>query len=358
MIEPRSPNKESADVNDPGVVINTEQTGSKNDNSQNGISADAKILQPASNAEVKDGFGSTVTEPLGLEKKEDEVPRFIKEQTKEKSEDVRPEGVRDGIVSNATSGTDDSNLQTQASHEASVDGIAPLPAPIAQKERVIEKKKKIIWRDALSCWVLGMGMILIVLVIGLFLIVKSGILNIPYLSDWFYDAPLPTRYVEAGTMSWDEFRDLISVKLTENNLDNEPPIPLDLSEKEFTAFLHGVITGGLRNSEYRSEVAQVVILPESVEMYFYLTWHDYITFEILTHLAPIVEDNGTLRFEVIDAKFGDLPLPGLWVIRLIGYVFARDVGVWRIILSNGYGIQSSVLSDQSIKLLIGPVVVE
>jgi hypothetical protein len=247
---------------------------------------------------------------------------------------------------------------TQLPQQASEKPVAPLPAPIKQKEKEVKRKSMIIWGDLLSCWVLGIGAILIMLIVLLFLVAKSGILNIPLISSWFYNAPMPQRFVEAQPISWEEFRGVATGRLVGLGLDTEPPIKLELSEQEFTGLLRGVIADGLRSTEYRADVAQVVFLPESVELYFYLTWRELLTFEILTHLSPIVEDDGTLRFQVVDARFGDLPLPGLWVMRAIGYFFARDVGAWRIVLSNGYGIQSAGLVDQKIQLFIGPVLVQ
>ncbi len=233
--------------------------------------------------------------------------------------------------------------------------VTPLPAPIIKKKKEVEKKSRIIWGDIISCWVLGVATLLILLIILLFVVVKAGILNVPYLSERFYNPPLPYHFVVANTMSWSDFNKIVSTKLTEEGLDSEPPLDLQLTEQEFTGLLQGVVLNGLRSSEYKAEVAQVTFLPESIELYFYLTWHDYLTFEILTHLVPVVENDGTLRLEVVDARFGDLPLPGSWVINLIGYFFARDVGVWQIILSNGYGIQSATLSTRFIDLFIGPV---
>jgi hypothetical protein len=233
--------------------------------------------------------------------------------------------------------------------------VTPIPAPVKQTEKEVKKKSKIIWGDVLSCWVLGIGAILILVLILLFIVAKSGLVNIPFVSGWLYHAPTPERYVTTESMNWDDFRALATSRLIAQGLDSEPPILLELTEGEFTGLLKGVIEDGLRSTSYKAEIAQVAFLPESVELYFYLTWRDFFTFEILTHLVPVVEDDGTLRFEVADARFGDLPLPGMWVLRLVGYFFARDVGAWRIVLSNGYGIQSAALIPSSIQLFIGPV---
>jgi len=233
--------------------------------------------------------------------------------------------------------------------------IVPLPAPIIKEEKEVTKKRRIIWGDIFSCWVLGVGFLLMLLTLALFVLAKSGIVHVPYLSDWLYHPPVPPHYVVAKSMSWSDFNKTVSGRLAEQGLDSEPPLVLQLSEQEFTGLLQGVVENGLRSGEYKAEIAQVIFTPKAIQLYFYLTWNDYFTFEILTHLVPVVENDGTLRLEVIDARFGDLPLPGSWVINLIGYFFARDVGVWQIILSNGYGIQSAVLSNANIELLIGPV---
>ncbi|MBD3281434.1 hypothetical protein GF391_01680 [Candidatus Uhrbacteria bacterium] len=297
-------------------------------------------------AEAKpDKQAQTRVEAEGFESGE-EVPEFIKKQEETKEEKHLPS---DKTEIEEAVADEDVKKQVQAEQ------VAPIPAPIKQKEEDVQKKSKIIWGDIISCWVLGIGTILIIVLLLLFLVVKSGIVNVPFLSDWLYNAPMPERYVTAAPMSWEGFRDLATDRLMAQDLDAEPPVLLSLNEIEFTGLLEGVIRDGLRSSVYDADVAQVVILPDSVELYFFLTWRDLLTFEILTHLSPVVEDDGTLRFEVVDARFGDLPLPGEWVLRVVGYFFARDVGAWRIVLSNGYGIQSVELENSAIQLFIGPV---
>lgn len=285
----------------------------------------------------------------GFESSE-EVPEFIKEQKTDKQE-VAPVAEQ-GAVKSAEA-QDSQGKQVQ---EGARGFLPPLPKPVASDQHKPAKKhKRIIWGDIISCWVLGIGFLTVLGILLIFLLAKSGIVHVPILSDWLYEAPIPSRYIIGQPMDWERFQELATNRLIEQDMQQEPPIALNMHESEFTGLLHGVVEQGLRSDDYQAEVAQVVFLEDSIEMYFYLTWKDFFSFEILTHLVPIVEDDGTLKFEVTDAKFGDLPIPGDWVIGMIGYFFERDIGVWRIVLSNGYGIQDTDLAPPAINLLIGPV---
>lgn len=269
--------------------------------------------------------------------------QFMKEQGKSKAES--------GQVVSAAPGS----AITQESNQ--VPTIAPLPEAPKKEVQPEEDKKPVkrLWGQVFSGWILGIGFLGILLLLILFLLAKSGMLDVPFFSDWFYEAPRPQRFIQANDITWDEFRSLLTQRIQEQNIESEPPLSLSLHEKELTGLLNANIDQALRSNDLKAEVAQIVILPDSIELYFFLTWKDFFTFEILTHLAPIVEDDGTLKFEVIDAQIGDLPIPGQWVLQLVGYFFKRDIGVWKVILSNGYGIQNVQLLGRDLDLLIGPV---
>jgi uncharacterized integral membrane protein len=183
--------------------------------------------------------------------------------------------------------------------------ITPLPAPIIKPEKEVVKKHRIIWGDIFSCWVLGVGFLLIFLVLALFVLAKSGVVNVPYLSNWLYHPPVPPYFVVAKSLSWSDFNKTVSGKLAEQGLDTEPPLILQISEQVFTGLLQGVVENGLRSNKYKAEVAQVIFLPASIQLYFYLTWNDFFTFEILIHLVPVVENGGRLHLEVVAGFLGD-----------------------------------------------------
>ncbi len=269
--------------------------------------------------------------------------QFMKEQGKSKAES--------GQMVTPSAGASTANALGE------VRTIAPIPEAPKKivNEAEDEKPVKRIWGQIFSGWILAIGFLGIVILLILFLLAKSGMLNIPYISDWVYEAPRPQRFVIANDLSWDQFRNILTQRVQEQNIDSEPPLSLTLDEKELTGLLTGSVDQALRSEDLDAPVAQIAVLPDSVELYFFLTWKDFFTFEILTYLVPIVEDDGTLKFEVKDARIGDLPIPGQWVLQLVGYFFKRDIGVWKIILSNGYGIQDVQLFDGSLDLLIGPV---
>lgn len=246
-------------------------------------------------------------------------------------------------------------VDAQASEPDSHQNVAPLPAPIVKQTPEKEMKpRKVIWGDVFSSWILALATVLVLILILLFFLLKSGLLSLPFFAN-AYDAPEPTRMVIAEPQTWDQFRNDLTNKLQAKSLDGELPIALDISEKEFTGLLQGVVHEGLRSPEYKAEIAQVVFLPDKIEMYFYITWKEIFQAQILASMVPILHDDGTVELDIQNAKIGDLPMPGDWSMQMVGYFFERDMGTWKIVLSNGYGIQDAVLSDSSIRLLIGPL---
>lgn len=342
--------KESVSGKKEGVKVEAEDKGASVESGQADESESTAVTGQSPQGQGQPVQGKAEVE--GFESAE-EVPEFIKEQKTGKQDSSQAPGQVDGGLKEALSVSPDN---TQGSLGAVLPPV-PKPKAVSGAGRV-KKKHRIIWGDVISCWILGIGFLAVLGILLIFFLAKSGVVNVPFLSHWLYEAPIPNRYVTGQPMNWEEFQQLATERLMEQDLQKEPPITLNMSESEFTGLLHGVVRQGLRSSEYQAEVAQVVFLEDAIELYFYLTWKDFFSFEILTHLVPIVEDDGTLKFEVADAKFGDLPLPGDWVIGIIGYFFERDIGAWRIVLSNGYGIQDTDLDPPTINLLIGPVLSE
>ncbi len=243
----------------------------------------------------------------------------------------------------------------QADREVGGQNVTPLPATLAKQEpEKMKKAPRIIWGDVFSSWILALATVLVLILVVLFFLLKSGLLSLPFFAG-AYDAPEPTRMVIAQPQTWDQFRNDLTNKLQAKSLDGELPIALDISEKEFTGLLQGVVDQGLRSPEYKAEIAQVVFLPNEIEMYFYITWKEIFQAQILAKMLPVLHNDGTVILEIKEAKIGDLPMPGDLSMQMIGYFFERDMGTWKIVLSNGYGIQDALLSDSSIRLLIGPL---
>ncbi|GEM_PF-1348464 len=245
------------------------------------------------------------------------------------------------------------DFQTKQANQQNL--IPPLPTlkPVSEKERIV-KPAKIIWGDIFSSGILILATFLIFILIILFFLLKSGLLALPIFAN-FYNAPKPTRIVIAQPQDWNQFSDSLTKRLQEKSVDNQIPIALDVSEKDFTGLLQGVVHQGLRNPEYKVEIAQVVFLQDEIEMYFYITWKEIFQAQILVKMMPVLHNNGTVMLEVKDAKIGDLPIPGSLSMQMIGYFFERDVGTWKILLDNGYGIQDVTISDTKVRLLIGPL---
>ncbi len=260
-----------------------------------------------------------------------------------------PQGTPPPVTAGSIAGGSDAKQPTRQQNAAPL--LVPEVKPVPEK---VIKPARIIWGDVFSSGILALATFLVFLLIILFFLLKSGLLALPIFAN-AYDAPEPTRMVIAQPQDWDQFRNNLTNKLQEKSLDGQIPIELDISENDFTALLQGVVHQGLRSPEYKAEIAQVVFLPDEIEMYFYITWKEIFQAQILAKMIPVLHNDGTVVLEIKDAKIGDLPMPGNLSMQMIGYFFERDMGTWKIVLSNGYGIQDAIVSDTSIRLLIGPL---
>lgn len=229
----------------------------------------------------------------------------------------------------------------------------PIPAGKKKKEKVEERKP--IRGDVIGCFLIGISVLIVLLLMLTYGVAKAGLVDVPILSDMVYNPPVPYRVVDAEPQGWESFRNMATRRLIEEGIGESPPYTLRIHEKELTALLRGVIQEGLRSPSYETQYAQVIITRDYIEFFFRIRWRDFLQFEIMVHLLPEVDPDGTLRFAPQDAQIGDMPLPSSLMLRLVGYVMAQDVGAWKILVSDGSGIQSAELFNQEIEMKIGPL---
>ncbi|MFZ6015348.1 MAG: hypothetical protein ACOYUZ_03255 [Patescibacteria group bacterium] len=281
-------------------------------------------------------------------------PRFVagaKDAENKKSAAANP------VPAVPASPKQDDKPKAESKEKPELSAGSTLSGPVKKLKQGEKKKKKHIpvdVSDVIACSVLFLIALLILILCFLYGAAKAGLINIPFFSS-YYQGPAPIRTVEAEPVTWDDFRAKIAGKIIARGVDQGPPYTLLITEEDLTGLLLGAVDAGLRSAAYRVEMAQVAIRSDNIEFYFELTWRDWLHFYIVANLVPEVEDDGTLRFAVRDAQLGDLPLPRDTMLRLVGYFFARDVGIWRIITSDGSGIQSVMLSEKNMQIIVGPL---
>ena len=100
--------------------------------------------------------------------------------------------------------------------------------------------------------------------------------------------------------------------------------------------------------------AQIVVLPQGMELSTQMVRSGF-NIDFICLLMPQVEQNGTVSFEVISAKLGELNLPTFLVMPLVSYIFSRDLGVWDIRLGDNIRISSIALFDKSLNVILSPI---
>ncbi len=205
--------------------------------------------------------------------------------------------------------------------------------------------------NAVTC--LGYGILLAVvfsLVVAV-LLAKTGLVRIP-LASRLYRGPEPTRIVTAGVTDTEAFSDAMSLKAAlAVKRGGPPPYRVTMDETELTAALRGALASVVRGSNVIAERPQVVIMPTSVEFSGRFV-RDGITFDILTRFEPRVE-GGELRFNPVAVQFGDYPISTSTAQNVMGYLFKREFGTWRLDVGP-VGLRDIRLYDGKVELFLGP----
>ena len=114
-----------------------------------------------------------------------------------------------------------------------------------------------------------------------------------------------------------------------------------------------VAEGGLRSKNYKVEVAQIAVTTAGLEVFLKMNWRNIGNMDLLVHMRPVVRSNGIVEFEVQDAQFGDLSIPGAWAMPLASYLFTRDLGSWNFKMGDDINLHSISLFDRSLNIILG-----
>ena len=128
---------------------------------------------------------------------------------------------------------------------------------------------------------------------------------------------------------------------------------LQISEEELSSLFATMAQQGVRNPTYAVQTAQIVILPDGLEIFMQMTWHGFVHIDLLTRMTPVLQSDGGLRFDVTETTLGDVSLRSEWVRPLIAYLFDRDLGIWYVKMGEDIDIQAVTLFDRSLQLLLG-----
>ena len=201
------------------------------------------------------------------------------------------------------------------------------------------------------------GCVFIVLALLLFIVglltlalAKSGVLHIPVFSN-LYHGPKPTRVVDAPPLSAGQFESLVQARLLPQLNTSRPPFHVTLSERELTGALDAVFAEGLRSQGWKQDRAQIVVVPQNIEIFTELERGPYHA-DLLIKFVPHVSAAG-VGFDPVSIQVGDYTFPPALAYPMISWIFSRDLGTFSLDFG-AYHLDQMTLKDGAVDISIAP----
>jgi len=169
------------------------------------------------------------------------------------------------------------------------------PEEIRPRKRRYRKRRKSLKRKLkLSCCFLSLFLIFGVFLVGLAALARTGLVQIPVLSEIFYKHPQPIRTIEIDEDAEADFK----IKTSDHSQT------LEISEENLTYLLKRSLTRG--EDPYFSENIQAVISEEGIEFFGFLLKPFRTN---LTMMVRPYASSGRLYLELLSATAGNLSIP-------------------------------------------------
>ncbi|HWR00013.1 MAG TPA: hypothetical protein VN397_04185 [Candidatus Methylomirabilis sp.] len=222
-------------------------------------------------------------------------------------------------------------------------GSAPRKAPVPAKARF--------GFNAMVCLGYSILIVVVFLILITIAVARTGIVTIP-LASRLYHGPSPTRIVTAGVTEPDAFQDALSLKVAlAVKKGGTPPFEVTVDETELTAAMRGALSGSLRGSEILAERPQIVITPDAIEFSGRFV-RGSIAFDVLARFKPEIRGS-ELVFNPTNVEFGDYPISTSTARDVLGLLFKRDFGSWRLEVGDA-GLEDIRLLDGKAVLVLNP----
>jgi len=151
--------------------------------------------------------------------------------------------------------------------------------------------------------------ILLLLIIAAAILVGlawSGIRQIPYLSDKFYELPQPVRIVEVDS---NQVKDFEQQGVIFSISEDDAVATTAITERHLTYLLRTALSS--QDNPIFAPTIQAVITPDYIELFGLML--QPIKINITLHLLPFINDSQKLDFKITNVKAGNLPAPQLIV---------------------------------------------
>lgn len=195
-------------------------------------------------------------------------------------------------------------------------------------------------------------LLIVILVLGgiTAIVAKTGMVDIPVFSKFFYKTPVPTQVISGETAGDKLFEDVLAQKI-EQQIKSEKSIvdgqkvkiTLDFTEEELTGFLKDA----QENEDFPFSASQISINPEGME--FFGQFKELNKTFLTVAIKPEVADgNFKISFEKI--KIGNLSLPPAIGNFLINSFLKDQINSLQEIVSKNGKLDGVDLSDGKILL--------
>ncbi|MBD3359364.1 MAG: hypothetical protein GF365_01485 [Candidatus Buchananbacteria bacterium] len=231
--------------------------------------------------------------------------------------------------------------------------VEELEAEISRMKKGLKRKQNKKMFGCSGCLILFLIIILAISLIGAYVLAKSGLKEVPFLTANFYHEPEPARLVEADNVS-EADKDIlarleksVSQELVAQQQINELTVSLDLSEEVLSAVLRDKIKEKASLAE-KIEYAQIAILPDNLEVF--IENKDPSNLIITLNIKPTIKD-GKADLEIVNFKIGDLTLPNFIGNISFGFIAEKS-------LNNFLNVTAKYGQIQNINLMNGNLILE
>ncbi len=199
---------------------------------------------------------------------------------------------------------------------------AELQAAIKREAKKLRPKKQVIKKRPLfgcfNCLVVLLIIIALLLAWGLSAVAKSGLIEIPFISNWVYSDPEPLHQVTV-----EKTGEIDLEKAIGDELASSVDTTITFTEEELTLILQqGIETINTIQSKFVAESGQVAI--ESQQAEIFLKVSSPLDGYLIIGFIPLIQ-NQNLYLEVQTVKLGNLEIPNSWGQELLDKTVNKEL---------------------------------
>lgn len=207
------------------------------------------------------------------------------------------------------------------------DSVEDLQSEIAKLKKGLKRKqsKKIL--SCSNCMVLFFLVILILIFLGYYVLAKSGLKDVAYLTDRFYTEPQPSHLVKSTNLT-DQEKDILAIlqvaaaqKFLQQPNADEFNIILKLTEEQLTELIRDKVAANDSLNE-KIDYIQLAVLDDDLELFIKSKEPD--KWILTLNIKPVVKD-GKIDLKVQKFRIGNLRLPNIVGNITFSYFTAKSI---------------------------------